>query len=247
MYSVSIIIPFFKKKKYIDETINSILNQSYQNFEIIIIFDDTDLSDYNFLISKFGKNERIKILKNDVNLGAGYSRNIGIENSNGKFIAFLDADDIWHKDKLNNQINFMLNKNYEATHTSYKIVDERGLVQSKRKAKDMNFNNLLKSCDIGLSSVMIKREILKEDIKFPKLKTKEDYVLWLKIAKKGVIFYGLDNELLYWRKSKNSLSSSLIRKLIDGYYVYRRHMSYGIGRSLLYLLRLSLNYIRKND
>ena len=94
---VSIIIPYYKKKEYIFKTINSILNQSYSHFEIIIIYDDENLSDLNYLDKLFKSEKKIRIIKNSRNIGAGFSRNKGIENAKGDFIAFIDADDIWKK------------------------------------------------------------------------------------------------------------------------------------------------------
>ena len=107
---ISIIIPYYKKKKYISGTINSVLNQSYRQFEILIIYDDENLSDLNYLEKLFKSEEKIKIIKNPKTIGAGLSRNKGIQNSKGKYIAFIDADDIWNKNKLENQINFMKKK-----------------------------------------------------------------------------------------------------------------------------------------
>ena len=97
---VSIIIPYFKKKKFIKQTINSIFKQTYKKYEIIIIYDDKDLTDLPYLKKVVKKIKKKKIVINKKNYGAGISRNIGIKNAHGKFIAFLDADDVWNKNKL---------------------------------------------------------------------------------------------------------------------------------------------------
>ena len=104
---VSVIIPYYKKRKFISETLDSAINQSYKSLEIIIIYDDVNKTDIEFLRNIAKKDNRIKIIENSEKMGAGKSRNIGIERSQGKYIAFLDADDIWHLDKLKKQINFM--------------------------------------------------------------------------------------------------------------------------------------------
>ena len=121
---VSVIIPYYKKKEYISNSINSVLKQTYKNFEIIIIYDDDNNDDLNLIEQLKKKDDRIKIIKNIKRMGAGKSRNIGINNSNGKFIAFLDADDTWQTQKLSKQINFMELNNYDVTHTSYSIINE---------------------------------------------------------------------------------------------------------------------------
>jgi len=129
--------------------------------------------------------------------------------------------------------------------TAYEIVDEIGLKIGSRKAKDiLIFNDLLKSCDIGLSTVILKKELFKNiNYKFANLKTKEDYVLWLNMAQDGKIFRGLNEYLSSWRKSKNSLSSSVFQKLNDGFKIYRVYLKYNIFKSLICLLILSINSI----
>ena len=107
MNLISVIIPFYKKKNFIKKTIDSVLNQTHDNFEIIIIYDDPEKKDLEYLKNLFGENKKIKIIINNKNLGAGLSRNIGIDQSKGDYIGFLDADDIWHKNKVQTQISFM--------------------------------------------------------------------------------------------------------------------------------------------
>jgi len=221
---VSIIIPYYKKKDYIKKTINSILKQTYKKFEIIIINDEPGELSKNILSFLKKKDSRIKIINNKKNIGAGKSRNKGINIAKGKYIAFIDSDDLWKKNKLLKQIEFMRKKNIEISHTSYEIIDDDLVTRGTRQAKLMNYKKLIKSCDIGLSTVIIKKSLIK-NLRFPNLKTKEDYVLWLEIAKKGKTIHALNTKLTQWRKSKNSLSSSVVRKLTDGYYVYR-HLYY---------------------
>ena len=212
MSLVSIIIPYFKKKNYIQQTLNSILKQKYKNFEILIVYDDKDQNDLLFLKKIKKKDKRIKLIINEKNMGAGMSRNKAIKISKGKYIAFLDADDLWHPDKLKEQLSYMKKKGIKITHTSYYIIDKQNKKIGFREAKRINYNRLVKSCDIGLSSVMVKKSLLKNNL-FSKLRTKEDYVLWLKLAKKNFEFYPIKKPLLHWRKLNNSLSSSLIQKL----------------------------------
>ena len=244
---VSVIIPYYKKRNFVKETVVSVINQSYDSIEIIIIYDDTNINDLEFLqeISKLDK--RIKIINNDKRLGAGLSRNRGIEQSNGKYIAFIDADDTWAPDKLKDQISFMKKNDYQISHTSYFIIDERKKIIGQRKARDLlSINEVLKSCDIGLSTVIIeKKVIIKTGTKFPQLVTKEDFVFWLKLLEKNYKFYAYDSNLTNWTDSKNSLSSSTIQKLFDGFKVYNNYMHFNTIKSLYYLICLSLNYLKK--
>ncbi len=243
---VSVIMPYFKKKRFIDESINSVLNQSYNNYEIIIIYDDENLDDFFYLKKIQEKNDRIKILKNDVNKGAGYSRNLGIKNSKGDFVAFLDCDDLWKNNKLEYQIDFMKKNNVDISFTAYDIINHHGKVIGERTAKKiLNFQDLIKSCDIGLSTVMMKRSLLTENNKFASLRTKEDYTLWLKLAKNANNFYGIDRRLSQWRRLDNSLSSNTLQKIFDAYKVYNKYMNYNKIFSFICLLRLSFNYFLK--
>ena len=107
---VSVIIPYYKKRNFVKETVLSVINQSYDYLEILIIYDDTNLNDLEFIKEISKLDNRIKIFNNNKRLGAGLSRNIGIEQSNGKYIAFIDADDTWVSDKLSDQISFMKKK-----------------------------------------------------------------------------------------------------------------------------------------
>lgn len=246
MNLITIITPYFKKKKYIKETILTILDQTYTNFELIIIYDDIDKNDLAYLNEIKKLDKRISIIVNEKNMGAGISRNIAINQANGDYIAFIDSDDIWKKDKLEKQINFMKINNFLISHTSYEIVDEKNKIISKRKARNFShFSELLKSCDIGLSTVMLQRKIITRECCFAETRTKEDFVLWLKILKNNYIIGGLDENLTSWKKLNNSLSSSSIQKITDGFLVYFRYMGFGFFKSIYYLFCLSINYLKK--
>ena len=246
MVLVSVIIPYYRKKKFISTTINSVINQSYKNIEILIIYDDENYDDLKLLEEIKKKDERIRIIKNKKKMGAGLSRNKGISSSTGNYIAFLDADDTWEADKLSKQMSFMTDNNYLASHTSYQIVDEYRNIIGNRVARNfLNLEDLLKSCDIGTSTVIIKKNILDDQIKFPSIKTKEDFVLWLRILERDIKIYGLDKNLSKWTKSNSSLSSSTIQKLKDGFKVYNKYMNFNLLKSLYYLIFLNLNFIIK--
>ena len=242
---ISIVIPYYKKKKYIGQTINSIIKQSYKNFELILIYDDPDKSDLNY-IKKILKNiKKKKIIINNNNIGAGLSRNLGILKAKGKYISFIDGDDIWKKDKLKNQLLFMLDNKIEFCFTSYSIINKKNTIIKFIKAKkNIDYKDLIKSCDIGLSTVMLKTRLLKK-IKFTKIKTKEDYILWLKLSKKNVKMMGLDQKLVLWRKLDNSLSSSVFQRVHDAFYVYNTYLNFNFIKSIYYIFLMSLNFFRK--
>lgn len=246
MCLVTVIIPYFKKKNYIKDTLISIIEQSHKNLEIIII-NDADHESQSYLERLKNLDKRIILLKNDNHLGVGFSRNRAIKISSGEYLAFCDADDLWNKFKIERQIYFMNSLNAKFSYTSFYIIDAFDKIIGERKARPYTkFNNLIKSCDIGLSTVIIKKKIIDiYKIYFPNIKTKEDYIFWLELAKQGVEMIGLDQKLSSWRKLDNSLSSSISQKILDGYKVYRYYMKFNTMKSIFYLLILSFNKLLK--
>ncbi len=234
-------MPYYDKIRFIESSLKSVLNQTYKDFEIIIIYDDEEKKDLEFIQNLITIDERVRLIINDKNIGAGPSRNKGIKFSKGEYVAFIDSDDTWYKTKLEEQIKYQQVNSLDFTHTSYAIVDESdNKIGYRTSKKKLSFNDLLKSCDIGLSTVLMKKKLINHDICFGNTKTKEDYILWLKLAKLGIEINLIDKELSCWRKAKNSLSSSIIQKVSDGFVVYNKYMKFNFIKSLLFLLRLSI-------
>ena len=236
---VSVVIPYHRKKFYFNKTINSILDQTYKKFEIILIYDDNNLNELEFLKKIKKKFKKIKLIINKKNLGPGLSRNKGILLSRGTYIAFCDADDIWKKNKLSLQIEFMIKYNLNFSHTNYFVIDKKEKKIGKFKAKpEIEYQDLLKSCDIGLSTVIVKRNLLKKNL-FCKLQTKEDFYLWLQIIKNEKKIFSVNKYLSYWRYLENSLSSSIIQRLLDAFRLYYIYEKNNFFTSVYYVLRLS--------
>lgn len=242
---ISVIIPCYNNFIFFERCINSVINQTYKNIEIIIIFDagnKKDLKNLKSILKK--KQKKIKLIINSKNIGAGLSRNKAAKFAKGKYIAFLDSDDIWKRNKIKHQLAFMKKRKITISHTSYYIIDENNTKIGSQIAKyKQTYYDLLNSCDIGLSSLMLEKNLFLKN-KFTSNKTKEDYASWLKIAKKMHI-YGLDKHLLLWRKTKNSLSSNTIQKVIDAFDVYYRKERFNFLNSTYRVINLSLNYFIK--
>ena len=243
---ISVIISYYKKKKYIKKTLISIFNQTYKNYEIIFVFDEENSSDIKYIKSLLSKCKRKKIIINKKNLGVSRSRNIAIKHSKGKYLAFIDADDIWKKNKLLKQLYFMEKNSYHFSFTSYAVVNENGKILKERKVNhDADYSNLYKSNFIGLSTVMLNKKVLKKLI-FPNLTTQEDFGLWLKIARKGFKLKHLNQTLSFWRKSKNSLSTNTINKLRDAFKLYYIYEKKNFIFSIYSVIVLSYNKLIKN-
>jgi len=236
---VSVIMPYYNKRNYFLESINSALNQTHTNLEILIVYDDQNRDDLEYIENCIKNDLRVKIIINDKNKGVAYSRNKAISMAQGKYIAFLDCDDYWKTNKIEVQMNYMLTHGYDFSYTTYQVINSDGKIVDKIKArKKLEYNELLKSCDIGLSSVILKRKLL-NNMKFPELKTKEDFVLWLGLAKKSVNLAGLDKPLMFWRQTSNSLSSSTLQKLKDAFRVYYLYEKKNFFYSIFCVVRLS--------
>ena len=219
--------------------------QTHKHLDISIIYDDEDHNDLQ-MIKNISKNDkRIRLFVNEKNLGAGESRNIGISKAKGKYIAFIDSDDLWNRNKVECQLKHMIKNNYEITHTSYEILYKNKKKRMIKAKLFRNYTQLLPSCDIGLSTVMMKKKLISKFCKFPNLKTKEDFTLWLLILKKNITIGALDKSLTTWRKLDYSLSSSIPQKLRDGFILYNKYMRFDIFKSLYYLIILSVNSLKK--
>tara|TARA_B100000989_G_scaffold237821_1_gene184728 strand:- start:2037 stop:2795 length:759 start_codon:yes stop_codon:yes gene_type:complete len=242
---ISVIIPCYNNFIFFEQCINSVINQTYKNIEIIIIFDAGNKKDLRNLKSILKKKpKKIKLIINSKNIGAGLSRNKAAKFAKGRYIAFLDSDDYWERNKLKHQLAFMKKEKIIISHTSYYIINENNIKIGSQIAKyKQTYYDLLNSCDIGLSSLMIEKNFFLKN-KFTSNKTKEDYASWLKIAKKMDI-YGLDKQLLLWRKTKNSLSSNTIQKIIDAFDIYYRKEKFNFMSSTYRVIILSLNYFIK--
>lgn len=239
---VSIIIPYYKSLKYISKSLKSVINQTYKNFEIILIYDDAIKYDLNIIKKKFSKIKNLKIYANKINLGVALSRNVGIKKARGKYIAFLDSDDYWKKNKLKIQINSMIKNSAEMSYTNYDILNKSGL--KKAFFKNINsYDELKKRCNIGLSTVIIKSD-LKRLGGFPELKTQEDFGLWLRYFRNNVKVLAINKSLSVWRDTPNSLSSNPIRKVFDAFSLFYKYENKNLLLSFYNVVILSINKIR---
>lgn len=243
---VSIIIPYFKDEDNINQSVSSALNQTYENIEIIIIDDENTKKSDKLLKKIKTTNNKIKVFKTKKNLGVSAARNLGIKKSKGKLLAFLDSDDYWKKNKLKEQIRvFRRNISIDVCYTNYLgINDKKKIVYKIISPNKISFKELLRQCPICCSSVVIKSEVLKK-IKFRKLKTKEDYLLWLEISKKNYNFFGINKYLTNYRIRRNSLSSLYVNKLYSAFVIYNNFLSLNFMVSLFFVFRLYFNAFKK--
>ena len=221
---VSIIITVYNASRFLEETINSIQEQTYSNWEAIFIDDCSSDNSYN-LIKKYQKEDkRIKLIKNKTNSGAAVSRNNGINHAEGDYLCFLDADDKWHPEKLEKQINFMQELNCEFSFTGYQFANEKCNPNGKIVSvpNKINYKQALKNTTIWTSTVMFNMgKLTKDDIYMPNIKRGQDTATWWKVLKKIEYAYGLNEVLSYYRRTNNSLSANKLTALKRTWNLYR--------------------------
>ena len=240
---VSVIVPYYKNLKYIFQCLQSIYNQNYKNFEIILVYDDNNKNDLRVIKKKFGKHKNFRIFANYKNVGVSMSRNKGIKKAKGYYIAFLDSDDFWKKNKLKLQIKFMEMNGLDLSYTAYEILKNKRKVKHSIKKK-YTYNELIKKCDIGLSTVVMRSKMSGIGL-FPNLKTQEDFALWLKYTRKKSKIMGINKYLTVWRDKPNSLSKNTIQKINDSFKVFYRLENKNLLVSFYYLFILSFNKLKK--
>ena len=207
---VSVIVPVYNAEKYISQTLDSIIEQDYSEKEIIIV-DDCSTDNSSQIIKEYMKvNPCITYHKLDKNSGVAVARNTAIEIAKGRFIAFLDSDDIWEQGKLSKQIPlFYTNKGCPFTYTALSYIDENGMqIKGKRKLKEsVSYQYLLRNTVIATSTVIIDREVVR-DVVFPNRKSAEDYSLWLSMLKEYGDAVGINEAFTRYRKTQNSISAN---------------------------------------
>ena len=241
---VSIILPNYNSSKTIKETINSVLNQTYKNWELIIVDDNSDKKTKNIL-SKLKKFKKIKIFYLNKNKGAAYCRNLAIKKSKSYYLSYIDSDDLWKKNKLSLQINFMQKNNYFFSYTNYKTfkinkpIKKTILVPSK-----FNFESFVKNTSIATSTMIVRRSAA-DKIKFSNTKICEDYYYKCQLLKKIGNAYCYPACLTEYQIRKDSLQSNRIRNLYWIWKINKSFNRFNILKNLISIFLISLNSLKK--
>lgn len=240
---VSIIMPCFNSEHFIIESINSVINQSYKNWELIIIDDNSKDRSIEIIQEFLQKENRISLIINEENSGAAISRNKGIEASNGDFIAFLDSDDIWKEEKLEKHIDFMMKNDLLLSYTYYSQISEDGsFIKKVTPPHSLNYQQLLKTCHIGcLTAIYNKKKLGK--VYMPNIRKRQDYALWLKILKQNNTAICLPEYLAFYRIRSDSISSNKIKAAKYNWHLYRKIENLNFFKSSYYFVHYAINGI----
>lgn len=242
---VSVVTPVYNAADFLKETIESVLQQSYQDFEYLLV-DDCSTDNSADIIKKFANTDsRIKYIKLDTNSGAAVARNTGIENAKGRYIAFIDSDDVWYPEKLTKQLKFMTEQNEAFTYTGYEHITEDGEVQSAPSfPKRLNYSGLLKNTAIACSTVVIDREII-GDFSMPLVRKGQDTATWLKILRDHDYAYLVDEVLNQYRGREGSLSSNKLDALKRTWNTYRNLENLPLHKAIYYFVFYVLNAVKR--
>lgn len=244
MPEVSIITPVFNSSKFLEETIASVLNQTFTDWEWMIT-DDKSTDNSVEIIQKI-KDSRIQLILSDKNGGAGHARNLSLKQANGRFITFLDADDFWEPNFLEEMISFMKKESTELAYSNYARCDENlnPVIDDFKADKPVTFNNLLKTCRLSLLSSMYDSQRVGKEY-FPEGSKREDHVMWLNLLKKIPVGKPLPKTMAKYRMHQSSISRKKSNMVKDQYLVYKDYMNFSTVKSLYYTANWALNGFMK--
>lgn len=239
---ISIITPVYNSEKYIGETIKSVLSQTYDNWEMLIADDCS--KDNTAKVIKELMDPRIKYFRLEENSGAAVARNKALEKAQGKYIAFLDADDMWKPRKLEKQLNFMVENEIGFSFTGYEILrlKENKIINVPSK---LNYSQFMKNTIIGTLTVMVNTHIVGE-IRLVNVKKDHDSMTWAKLLREGNPAYGLNESLAYYRKVEGSISNDKFEAVKNHWNNYREIEKLSLPKCLYYFFFYGINAVKKH-
>lgn len=228
----------FNSETFISEAINSVLNQTFNGWELLLIDDESTDRTLETVKTFTDKHSNIKLLKNEKNQGAAISRNKGIKEAKGEYIAFLDADDLWKSNKLETQLGFMKSEKCDVCYSSYELIDEQGKPLNKtiKALPTLSYQKLLKSNYVGNLTGIYNAKALGK-ITTPNLRKRQDWLLWLlAIKQSGKPAKGIDEPLAYYRLRKDSMSANKLNLVKYNYWVYKKGLGFSTIKSIYSLM-----------
>ena len=242
--TIDIIIPNFNKAKYLNQCLNSITSQTYKNWKIFLI-DDNSQDSSKKILKKFEEKNNIEIFYLNENKGPSFCRNLGLEKSNSELIAFMDSDDIWPEDKLEKQINGMLKNNFNFTYTDFYFFFYNDEAKKKRAVlpNSYNYKNFLKHSSMSTSSIILKRKILK-NILFKNVKH-EDYLFKCDLLRNGELAHNIRGTYVFYRLDENSRSSNKLRNIHNLWKINKEENNLHFFKNLASLISISFNSLKK--
>lgn len=237
---VSIITPSYNSGKFISAMIDSILAQTYTNWELLITDDCSSDNSCQLIQEYCERDPRIKLYQLSQNSGAGVARNNSLQHANGKYIAFCDSDDLWLPEKLEQQISFMRELSLKFSYTSYLTSSEDGVINGiVRCPAEVNYKNIVRGNDIGCLTVVYDAEEIHKRF-FPNIRKRQDWALWINIIREIGTVKGLNVPLSIYRQRADSISSSKTKLLKHNLYIYTHVLGFNMTRAVF---ELAFNFL----
>lgn len=242
---VSVIMPCYNAHPTITESIESVLSQSYRELELIIIDDSSTVNSTNYVLD-YLEDPRVKLILLNKNIGPAVARNRGILKAEGRYVAFLDSDDVWKQTKLEKQLNYMKKTSSPFSFTAYQMMNEDGsrMLKTIQVPQKITYKELLKNTIIGCSTVVIDRSLVGIFL-MPDIRRGEDTATWLKILKKGYIASGIQEPLTNYRVLEGSFSRNKWKMLQSTWKMYRQTQHLSVIRTSYYFYFYAMNAIKK--
>ena len=244
---VDIILPNFNKATYLKEAVDSIFEQTYENWKLYII-DDCSTDKSKIILEKFKNSKKVKIIYLNKNMGPSFCRNYGIRISSSKYISFMDSDDYWTKDKLQEQISFMEKNNFKFTYTDYIPFFEKNgkkkFINKTTLKSSLTFEDFILNTSINTTTMIISRTILKH-LKFKKLKKLEDYLFKCEILKQNIVAHKLNKSLAFYRILNKSRSSQRFKNILYLWKINKKYNNFNLFRNLFSIFMISINSLKK--
>ncbi len=247
MPAVSIITPAYNSSATIQETVNSVLRQTFQDWELLIVDDASEDATWQVINAEAGLDDRIRVFRQPGNMGAAAARNLAMQEARGRYIAFLDADDLWPPEKLDRQLAFMRRKDAVFSFTSYRMITEAGDFIGNRVQvpATIDYSGLLKNTIIGCLTVMLDSNRT-GPLKMENLRSGQDYTLWFHLLRDGMVAYGLDEDLARYRLVSGSVSRNKIKAARRMWKLYRVYERLSLPYSVWCFANYAWNAVKKS-
>ena len=241
--TVEIVLPNYNSEAYVSETINSVINQTFKNWKLTIVDDNSNIETRKIL-KNYTDHPNINIIWLKKNKRPGFCRNLAIRNSKSEYIAFIDSDDIWEKEKLSSQLTFMVKNKYHFTYTNYTAFRSENNLREIYPPEYFSFEKFIRNTSIGTSTMIIRNSSI-GNVKFSDTKICEDYFFKCQILKKENYAYCLPESLTKYRIRKDSLQSNKIRNLYWIWHINKYYNQFSFLKNLISVLCISINSMKK--
>ncbi len=244
--TVSVVMPAYNAERFIEESIRSVIGQTYEDWELLVI-DDCSSDSTRAIIKKLATEDgRIKLIENARNIGVADTRNKGFDLCKGSYVALLDSDDVWLSDKLERQVILAKETGADIIYCSYKMIDEHGVTVCDDfiVSETVDFESCLIKSEISCSTALLSKKII-DNYRFNRAYYHEDLVLWLQLLRDGYTAKGIPEVLVSYRLLDNGRSSKKVRSALNRWRIYRKYLKLPLLKSIKSITKYAFLGVKK--